>query len=79
MLTLFCYLRLPIPKLQDTAARYMKSVEALEGNPCITKETIENTRKVVNDFLNGSGPTDGPGTEPITSLCGTNYILCTLV
>ncbi|CAO1617262.1 unnamed protein product [Sympodiomycopsis kandeliae] len=42
---------LPIPKLEDTAKRYLGSLEALQ-----TKEEHETTRKVVENFLQNEGP-----------------------
>ena len=53
--------RLPVPKLEDTAARYLKSVEALEGHPHINVYSIEDTKKLVNEFLKDEGLLNGPG------------------
>ena len=43
--------RLPIPPLEDTLQRYLDFVE-----PLLSREAMENTRKVVADFQEGEGP-----------------------
>ena len=39
--------RLPIPKLEESLEKYVKSLEALEGHPDITREDIENAKQHV--------------------------------
>ncbi|KAJ0408631.1 hypothetical protein P43SY_008978 [Pythium insidiosum] len=43
--------RLPIPKLEDTLARYLASVE-----PVVTPAQLEDTRRAVKSFAEGVGP-----------------------
>lgn len=43
--------KLPIPKLEDTAKRYLASLEAIQG-----EEEHKQTREVVKRFLEGEGP-----------------------
>ncbi|TMW65730.1 hypothetical protein Poli38472_008372 [Pythium oligandrum] len=43
--------RLPIPKLEDTIARYLASVE-----PVVTPAQLEDTRRAVKAFQEGVGP-----------------------
>jgi len=40
--------------------RYVKSVAALDGHPNIDLKRIEDTKKLVNEFLKGN---DGPGSS----------------
>ena len=42
---------LPVPKLEDTMAQYLKSCE-----PLLTEEEFKHTKAVVGNFLRGSGP-----------------------
>ena len=43
--------RLPVPTLQETAERYIKSV-----HPLLSKSELEKTKKVVADFIRPGGP-----------------------
>ncbi|KAL8007663.1 putative acyltransferase ChoActase/COT/CPT, choline/carnitine acyltransferase [Plasmopara halstedii] len=45
-------MRLPIPKLKDTLARYLAAVE-----PVVTPQQLKETKRAVADFQNGLGPT----------------------
>ena len=44
--------KLPIPPLEDTCRRYLKALEALQD-----EKEHEQTRRAVEDFLEGDGPT----------------------
>ena len=48
--------RLPLPKLEDTTTRYLRSVQALEGHPDINKISIEDTGNLIKHFLKNEGP-----------------------
>lgn len=43
--------KLPIPSLEDTCARYLRALEALQ-----TPREHEDTKHAVDDFLNSDGP-----------------------
>lgn len=43
--------KLPIPPLEDTCARYLKALQALQD-----KQEHETTKQAVQDFLTSDGP-----------------------
>ena len=43
--------KLPVPSLEDTCARYLRSLEGLQD-----PRDHEETRRAVEDFLRGDGP-----------------------
>ncbi|CAK8671477.1 unnamed protein product [Clavelina lepadiformis] len=51
-----CLPRLPIPKLEDTAQRYLRSLRALEGHPDVNSQSIYDTESAVKSFLKYEGP-----------------------
>nr|XP_026694536.1 carnitine O-palmitoyltransferase 2, mitochondrial [Ciona intestinalis] len=51
-----CLPRLPIPKLEDTMSRYMRSLKALKGHPDIDEAAIMETQRAVNAFMKFEGP-----------------------
>jgi len=48
--------RLPIPELNQSLDKYVKSLQALEGHPNVTKADIDRAIEYVEEFRNGDGP-----------------------
>ena len=48
--------RLPVPKLEDTAARYARSLQALEGHPDVDQQSIKDTERAIKLFMQNDGP-----------------------